>query len=85
MIYKTTTTFNNFFSLCLDGGASIDSGFTEIVADNNTLLSALGKIVTDYTLLSALGKIVTDYTLLSALGKIVTDYTLLSALDKISY
>ena len=51
---KTTTTFNNFISMCLDGGASIDTGFTEIAADNNTLLSALGKIVTNNTLLSAL-------------------------------
>ena len=37
--------------MCLDGGASIDTGFTEIAADNNTLLSALGKIVTDKTIL----------------------------------
>ena len=37
--------------MCLDGGASIDTGFTEIAADNNTLLSALGKIVTNKTIL----------------------------------
>ncbi|XP_023348349.1 uncharacterized protein LOC111717065 [Eurytemora carolleeae] len=34
-----------------DGGASIDSGFTEIVADNNTLLSALGFVVLGLILL----------------------------------
>ena len=34
-----------------------------VVTDNNTLLFALGKIVTDNTLLSALGKIVNEIIL----------------------